>query len=246
MLRALTQPGSPRNCAMKEEIANIVYTVINYGLRLKERLERNEAPDLDAEQAQLKGLLLTELEARRWADFGGEGMDNRSMVGMTRADIGRRGPDAFLGIRYALVSWLDEMFILNSPWARQWNEQKLETTLYGTNIRAEMFWDQARRAEARSGSDALEVYFLCVMLGFRGELREDPDKLQAWVTNTQARITRSQAQELPMPPEQDPPINVAPRHGRERLQRMVLIGAVFVLILIPILSGLLVSKIFPS
>src|SRR5437868_4838997 len=132
---------------MRDEIADLVHPVLSYGLQVKERLERKEPLDLGTEQAALKGLLLTELEARRLVDFGGEvGSETRS-GGMSRADMGRRGSEAFLGIRYALACWLDELFILDSPWGREWNERKLEASLYGSNDRAWAFWEQARRAE---------------------------------------------------------------------------------------------------
>jgi type VI secretion system protein ImpK len=216
---------------MQEQIANLVHPVFNHGLRVRERLDRGESPDLDTEQAALKGLLLSDLEARRWPDFGGDNLDGRSLSSSRISDPTRRSADTFLGIRYALVCWLDELFI-DSPWGRTWNEQKLETQLYGTNIRAELFWEQARRAEARPGSDALEVYFLCVMLGFRGELRDQPERLQAWVGTAQTRIARSQGKELTLPPEHEPLTFVPPRHGLERLQRMVLVATVTMLALI--------------
>src|SRR6266446_4029510 len=109
---------------MREEIANLVHPVLTYGLRLKDRLERGEALDFDAEQAALKGLLLGELEAKRVPEFGGQSADSASMARMSMG--GRRNPDHFLGIRYALACWLDELFILDSPWERAWNERKLE------------------------------------------------------------------------------------------------------------------------
>ncbi|TMQ33193.1 MAG: DotU family type IV/VI secretion system protein [Planctomycetota bacterium] len=221
---------------MREEIANLVHPVFMYGVRLQERLQKGERLDLDTEQAALKALLLTEMESRRYSDFGGEAGQDGSIAFPSRTELARRGTDSFLGIRYALVCWLDEIFILDSPWGRLWNEHKLETALYGTNLRAEWFWQQARLAESRTGTDALEVFFLCVMLGFRGELREEPAKLQQWVLNTQARVVRQQGQEWPAPPEHDPPTNVPPRHGRERFERMVLLVAVAILVLIPVLT----------
>jgi type VI secretion system protein ImpK len=217
---------------MREEIANLVHPVINHALRLKDRLGQGETPDFDTEQAGLKGFLLGDLEARRLPDFGGDSVDSRASFSRI-GDLSRRGTDSFLGIRYALVCWLDEMFILDSSWGRHWNEQKLETQLYGTNIRAELFWEQARRAEARPGSDALEVFFLCVMLGFRGEKREQPEQLLAWVNNARTRIERSQSQELSLPPEHQPPTHVPPRHGQERLQKMVVAAIGFLLVLVP-------------
>ncbi len=234
---------------MREEIAELVHPIISSALQLKQRLDRQEDLDLATEQSHLKGLLQNELASKRWAEYGGEmgsGTQSINLSAMTgrAAEPGRRGSDSFLGIRYALVCWIDELFILDSPWSRQWNERKLEVALYGTNDRAWAFWEQARRAESRPGSDALEVFFLCVMLGFRGELREDPAKLKAWVDSTQARIAKSQGAEMPFPPELEAPIYVPPRHGREKLQRMVLSAAVLVIVFIPFLAYYVTVRVF--
>ncbi len=216
---------------MRDEIATLVHRVISSGLHLKERLEQGERPDFEKEQAKLKGALLTPTEARRWAEFGGdEGLE-----------LSKR--DHFLGIRYALVCWLDEMFILHSPWGAEWNEQKLEEELYGTNDRAWAFWEQAKRAVARSGSDALETFYLCVMLGFRGDYRGETEKLRAWVSSTQARIAQSQQSEWQTPEEVEPPTNVPPLHGTERFQRMVLTGAVVLLVLLPVAAYFLMTQL---
>jgi type VI secretion system protein ImpK len=222
---------------MREEIANLVHPVFQYGLRLKERLARGETFDLDlhTEQAHLKGLLLTELEARKFPDYSGDKSSEQSSAG--------RPTEVFLGIRYALTCWLDEIFIAESPWSQEWNEHKLEFALYRSNDRAYLFWEQARRAEARPGGDALEVFFLCVMLGFRGELRHDPEKLQAWIAAAQARIARGQEKEMALPPETEPTINVPPRYWRDRMQRMVVVAAVVVLIMIPVTAFILVNAL---
>ena len=218
---------------MREEIANLVHPVFMYGLRLKDRLERGERPDFSAEQAALKGLLGTQSDARRLPEFGGEHVE-ASIVGMTRAgESPARRDEAFRGIRYALVCWLDEMFILDSPWESEWNEHKLEEALYGSNDRAWKFWDQARKIESRPGTDALEVYYLCVVLGFRGDLRNAAERLSAWRNAVESRIAKGQGQEWQGPPAREPPINVPPLHGRERLQRMILVAWVLLGVLIP-------------
>lgn len=231
---------------MQEQIATLVHRVISSGLDLKERLENGGADvlDIEKEQAALKGHLLSDSAARQYADYGGAGGAlDRSVLGASRLGDGNKpGSESFLGIRYALTCWLDEIFILDSPWGDQWNDRKLETALYGTNDRAHAFWDQSRRAEGRSGSDALEVFFLCVMLGFRGNLRDDPQKLQTWVSATQARINKSQGQGLQLPPELEPPSHVPPLHGRERFQQMVYAAAVAFLFLIPIATCLVVLR----
>jgi type VI secretion system protein ImpK len=226
---------------MKEEIADLVYPVLQYGLRLKERLERGDELHLFDEQATLKNRLLSELESTRFADFGGDRRGEQSLTGTTRLDPTKRVAESFLGLRYALVCWLDEIFIDDSPWAAEWKEHKLETALYGTNERAWAFWEQARRAEARTGTDALEVFYLCVMLGFRGDHRHDPDRLQAWISATIARISRGQGQELRLPNELPVTTDVPPRSARGRFQRMVLVAGAYTLAVALILTFALIT-----
>jgi hypothetical protein len=48
---------------------------------------------------------------------------------------------------------------------------------------------------------------------------------------------------LPFPPELEPPTYVPPRRGRERLQRVILAGAILVLILIGPLAFLVVTRL---
>jgi type VI secretion system protein ImpK len=87
------------------------------------------------------------------------------------------------------------------------------------------------------------VFFLCVMLGFRGELREEPAKLQTWAMNTQARIVRQQGGDWPPPPEHEPVTDVPPRIAHERFERMVLAAAIVVLALIPIVTIFITNKL---
>jgi type VI secretion system protein ImpK len=221
---------------VREDIGNVVHPVLAYGLDLRRRAQDSEALDLDREQAALKELLLSDHEARRWAEYGGGARGPEPLLGPQHGAAGGvqvrpAWTQEFLGIRYALVCWLDEIMV-DSPYRDPWDDRKLETQLYGTNDRAQAFWEQARRAEGRVGSDASEVFFLCVMLGFRGELRGQAEKLQAWVNAMQARIAQGQVAEPSMPAEKEPPINVPPRRGRERLQRMVLIWAAVLLVLL--------------
>jgi type VI secretion system protein ImpK len=229
---------------MKEEIAKLVDPVISYGLQLRARVMNGEDLDLYTEQQVIKGKLLSEMEASRNVDFGGDsrGSSGESIT-MSRSLVpGGRGSgrEAFLGIRYALACWLDEIFIDNTPWSVSWDNLKIETQLYGSNDRAWNFWQQAERAEARPGGDALEVFFLCVMLGFRGERRGNIDDLQTWVSKIQARLSRSAGGEWPVPPELDPQIYVPPLHGRERMERMFLIGGIAFLVMIPALAFVLI------
>jgi type VI secretion system protein ImpK len=89
-----------------------------------------------------------------------------------------------------------------------------------------MFWHQERLVQQRPGGDALEAFFLCVMLGFRGNLRNHPTKLRAWFDATQARIISGLGQGIFDPnsiPADSVPSHVPARRNRERFRQMVLI-----------------------
>jgi type VI protein secretion system component VasF len=202
---------------MQRDLENLTSPVLRYGLRLRQRLELGDPCDLATEQAALKGLLRSPLEAQPSPTPQGDG-------------------DRFLGSRYALVCWLDELFISDSPWSGKWAERKLEEALYGTNDRAWKFWAQARLAQGGAEGDALETFFLCVKFGFRGELRGQPDRLAEWCDSTEAILSRRRAASWPAPPELPPEINVAPLRGRERLRSALLLLGVVVCVLFFVLS----------
>ena len=75
--------------------------------------------------------------------------------------------------KYAIISWIDEVMI-DAPWehGRWWNENKLETELLGTNDREWNFYVQANEAAKLDKRDALQVYYVAVVLGFRGIYRD--------------------------------------------------------------------------
>ncbi|MCE9531403.1 MAG: DotU family type IV/VI secretion system protein [Planctomycetes bacterium] len=212
---------------MRDELAKHVHPVLLHGLRLKERLKRGERPNLASEQATLKGLLGSPNQPAPW----GGGSDPLASMDSTR----------YLGARYAVTCWLDEILI-DSPWEREWDENKLEQALFHTNIRYSNFWAQARLAEGIPGSsDAQEVYLLCVLLGFRGEVGERSEQLREWVTAARSRASRGMGKELPPVPEKTPESNVPVLLGVDGYQRMVKTLSIGMLVLAPILTFLLIT-----
>jgi type VI secretion system protein ImpK len=222
---------------MREELANIVFPVFSYGLKLKDRLDRGEDPNLAEEQTALKKRLMNASEARRWPDYGGPPLDE--------SEMGRAGAlrNTFLGCRYALACWLDDLFIFESPWGETWKENSMEFALYQQRDRAYIFWEQVRLAESRMESDALEVFYLCVMLGFRGEVRDKVDKTKAWRESAEGQISRQQPRNWPGPQEQQPTTNVPPLRGRERLRMVLMIVAVLLGSLVPVAAYYVVKEI---
>ena len=218
---------------MHDDLANLVHSIFDHGLALRDRLEAGAALDLEREQAALKSRLLTEEQAQCCHDFGGPPDGN--------APPADTAPPLFLGGRYALTCWLDELFSLDATWGPAWRERPLEASLYGTTDRAWKFWQQAERAEARPGTEALEVFYLCVMLGFRGERAGAADKIGAWAAATRERLTRTQKTAGQPPLAMEPPTNVPALRGRDRLRRLVVAGGMALMVLIP-LAVLVVAR----
>ena len=71
--------------------------------------------------------------------------------------------------RYAIAVWIDEM-LLTMPWAGAswWRNHILEMELFQTRICNVRFFELAREASGLTCRDALEVFYNCVVLGFRG------------------------------------------------------------------------------
>lgn len=211
---------------MQDGIARQVHRIMDLGLALRRELRRGNPLAFEREHARLKELLQT---------AGPE-------LGPPPAPVtdNRLASRTFLGIRYALACWLDELFTTNSPWADRWNERKLEVELYGSNDRAWKFWEQARFAEQLPEDDALEVFYLCVHLGFRGMMTETPDKLQSWLVSVRDRLREIPLEETAHELEPDPVPDVPPRTAEKALENMLARAGTILLMLIPVLSFLLV------
>jgi type VI secretion system protein ImpK len=106
--------------------------------------------------------------------------------------------------RYGLVAWIDEMLV-DHPWegARWWSNNVLEVHLFGTRLCSVRFYEFATEAAKLPERDALEVFYNCVILGFRGMYRQRehaqkvaaslnlPTSLEAWQQVTNRAICQS-------------------------------------------------------
>jgi len=216
--------------AMHDKTATLVHQVVDHGLELQARLSRGETPDLETEQAVIKNLLMFEDSEPRGAASG------------DYAEWEAAGGKKFLGVRYALVCWLDEVFCSESEWGQSWNERKLEVELYGTNDRAWRFWEQARLAQIRGGGEAFEAFYLCVMLGFRGELNDQPHKLQSWTSAAKMQLGRVDEIDWRFESDFDEASTASPLKGRMHFQRMVLAAWAALIFLTPLAAFVLVRK----
>jgi type VI secretion system protein ImpK len=200
---------------VRDEVANVAFPILDAGLSLKESLQKGARKELASEQARL-----------------------RTMLG--RVD-GSGNVDPFLGFRYALACWLDEIFTsADSLWLGEWKDSKLETALYRTNDRAWKFLEQAELALARwEENDDLEVFLLCVMLGFRGNWSTEQPRWKQWFDEAQHRLDQAQKEAKDLR-ELPPPTELGPLRGKEQWQRVLLVLWGLLLLLAPFIGFVLV------
>jgi type VI secretion system protein ImpK len=106
--------------------------------------------------------------------------------------------------RYALVAFIDEQ-IMRSDWSgrAEWMQRPLQLDLYRENTAGENFFVRLR-ALLRSGDRpiAVEIYYLCLVLGFEGAYRDqaDPQAIEKF-----SRASRDQVRKaLPDPTKISP------------------------------------------
>ena len=135
---------------MTPRFAQSVDPLFLYVLDLLDRLGRGDKPSPQDERLRIRALL-DQAEA---------------MVGA--------GPE-WEAAKYALVSWIDEVLV-DTPWDGQdwWSNNVLEVALFNSRLCNERFYLRAVESTALSRRDALEVYYVCAVLGFRG-LYRDPE-----------------------------------------------------------------------
>ncbi len=180
---------------MHVKTANLVHPVLRHALYLLEKRKRGEPYNREREQATFIRLL-------------GAGLDPLVRTRFNGTDAGQHRPLDL--IQYALVCMLDELFVADPEFGEQWNAHKIETKLWGTNDRALNFWAKAQQAETSLGGDVLEAFQLCALLGFRGELRDKPERLAEWVEGIQARRPGPPSRTAPALPEPEPPPPLPP------------------------------------
>ena len=88
-------------------------------------------------------------------------------------------------VRFALVAFLDETILSsNWPYRDQWIARPLQLELYERYDAGEVFFTRLEKvlAEPKRYADVLEVYYLCMTLGFKGQYQlQDQARLRALI-----------------------------------------------------------------
>ena len=165
---------------MTPEFAEAVDPIFMRVLGLLEKIGRDENPSAENERLHIRGFL-DQAEAR----------------------LGQR-QDWQLA-KYALVAWIDEVLI-DAPWTHRqwWENHALEVEVFNTRDREKEFYLKAKEAAKITRKDALEVFYVAVVLGFRGvyrnaedasmlsELFDLPPDLESWAKQTALSIQLGQ------------------------------------------------------
>jgi type VI secretion system protein ImpK len=163
------------------------------------RTGRQSAARADAFRHHIKGLLATaDRDARR---IGYSGDSVRSAI-------------------YAFIAFLDES-VLNSaqPMFAGWAKQPLQEEVFGDNVAGETFYRNLAQLLGQQDSeelaDVLEVYLVCLLLGFRGKYAVNPGALESSIGLLRERLTRIRGDVAPFAPDWALPEGEAPPEARD-------------------------------
>jgi len=159
---------------MNPEFAKVVDPIFEATLRLESRIENGERIVTADERATL----IRKIEE-------------------AEAKLGRS--EEWILSKYALCAWIDSQLI-EIDWREKdwWKDNCLESKFFGTRDAHEEFFKRAEMASALSTKNALEVFYIAVVLGFRGfygnsdasyarkmsSMLRIPDNVEGWCRDT--------------------------------------------------------------
>jgi type VI protein secretion system component VasF len=134
---------------MTPEFAQPVNRIFDAVLDLVDRIERHERPDLGEEKTLIR-------------------MDLDALTAMASNRPGQRVEDLEL-VRRALIYWVDEVLTIAQA---DWKDMTLEFDYFAEKNRAWRFYEYGERSARVSTSDVIETWYLCLVLGFEGDIGE--------------------------------------------------------------------------
>lgn len=196
------------------QLALALQEVLTATVRL--RVGRQVAADADAFRAHVKQLLATaERDGRR---------------------LGYSSDDVALAL-YAVVAFLDES-VLNSsqPMFASWPNRPLQEEIFGGHMGGEIFFQHLRqlltRPESEDLADLLEVFLLCLLLGFKGRYSaSEPAELRAVGAAADDKIRRVRGGFGELTPGWEPPQGATVARSRDPWLSWLAGGAAAMLLL---------------
>ncbi len=145
--------------------------------------------------------------------------------------------DAVRQAVYATVAFLDEA-ILNSsqPMFAEWPRRPLQEEIFGDHMAGEAFFrdlsELLQQQDSPELADLLEVYQLCLLLGFRGRFGSGGDgELHRYISTVQERIDRLRGGHPPLAPAAGYPAQDVVARTRDPWVRRLTLAALVALLL---------------
>ena len=179
---------SPVTANRRGHLALALQEAFTAAVRL--RSNRQVAADAGAFRSQIKQVLATADQQARRAGYAGE--------------------DVKLAI-YAFIVFLDESVLGSSqPMFVDWPRKPLQEEIFGGHMGGEIFFKNLQallgRPESEDLADLLEVYQLCMLLGFRGRYSSgNRGELHASISATADKIARIRGGRGELSPSWAPP-----------------------------------------
>src|SRR5712692_4715888 len=151
---------------------------------------------------------------------------------------------------FAIIAFLDETVLTsNDPSRTQWAKKYLLEELFGQAIGGEIFFERLERLRARRDSpqlaDLLEVYYLCLLLGYEGRHAVGPKaELRMIMDNLRERIEHIRGRNEALSPEGRLPVE-PPRAPPQqdllasKLRVFAIVAVVFALLCFFLFKGML-------
>ncbi|HET9409533.1 MAG TPA: DotU family type IV/VI secretion system protein [Candidatus Sulfotelmatobacter sp.] len=113
-------------------------------------------------------------------------------------------PEDVKQVIFAVVAFLDESVLSSgNPVFANWARLPLQAELFGNQLAGEIFFQQLEKTLSRNDSqetaDLLEVYYLCLLLGFKGRYAAGGD-LRSLMAATQEKVRRVRGPFGPLSP----------------------------------------------
>lgn len=133
-------------------------------------------------------------------------------------------------VEFALVAFLDETILTSGdPAADEWRETTFQQEKYGISNAGEKFFDRLtarmQKPDSSDLADVLEVYLICLLLGFEGRYSgQQGSELRQITADVADRVRRMRGIDRELSPEGD--LTVALKAARpSRLNRKIILAA---------------------
>lgn len=186
----MTSSTVPRS-SRRGQLAQLLQELITVSVRLRSDA-RNAPADPDSFRAQIhQQVTAASLEA---------------------SQRGYRDSDAGYAM-YAVVAFLDESVLSSaSPASVAWQGRPLQEELFGVFVGGDVFFEHLKslltQQDSEDLADVLEVYQLCLLLGFKGRYGSSHrDELETWITRLRDRLAQIRGPLGALSPDWEPPRN---------------------------------------